>query len=860
MTLITLRNSLSPFLASVEIALCLSSAHATTLPAGFSEAEVASVSASPTCLAVTPDGTIYVAQQDGILAVWKLGQELSANFFADAPLVTDASGERGLLGIALDPNFAANRLLYLYYTVNGGDHRNRVSRFTADASGLRAVAGSETVIWEGDPRDSAYHNGGAIHFGIDGKLYIATGDDLNGTAAQSLTSQHGKILRINPDGTVPTDNPFRDGSGPNADTIWALGLRNPFTFAVQPGTGRLFINDVGAGSWEEINDGGLSQSGRGLNFGWPETEGDFNSDAFPEFTRPLFAYSHSNQTVPFGSIITGGAFYNPQSDIFGTDFVGEYFFADLSGGWIYRIDPQTKEKTLFASGASAVDLDVTPDGCLYYLSYTTQKVYRVERLPASAPVFILQPVGQTVEPGTLVTLRIDVIGAPALQWQRSSDNGATWTKIRKANGKTLEFTTKLTDHNALFRAVATNAKGSATSNAVQLRVIANAPPAPPVISFNGGLTDGKFVAGREISVAASSVDPEDGILGESQFYWKISLINDTKARDTDRDGLPGVSQQVATIAAASGHFTPSTTRRGVGVNSAYVFSVEAWDNRGVRSSSRQIVHPVLAKLTLTSEPPGLSVLYAGETVKTPREITAVAGFSQTIEAVAPQVMGANSFVFDEWSDGGTQSHAVQVATTPTTLTARYATSILSEGWSAEDIGDVRVTGAVRYTDYFSGNAFAMTGAGAIEGTKDSFFFVHQPTQGDCSIEAVVPFVPVSKRGKQPRLGIMLRAGNSPGSPHVFVGFLDNGFLEVVRRDAPNQTAIVQRPAQSALRARIAREGGTLRVSTSIHGDVWTEVLTISSVQLPTNALIGMAICSGSEPWWEGIFADVTVTP
>ena len=120
---------------------------------------------------------------------------------------------------------------------------NRVSRFTAN--GDVAVAGSEVPILELDNLSGATnHNGGAIHFGPDGKLYIAVGENANGANSQTLSNPLGKVLRINSDGTIPSDNPFFNTTGARKE-IWALGLRNPFTFAFQPGTGRLFINDVG---------------------------------------------------------------------------------------------------------------------------------------------------------------------------------------------------------------------------------------------------------------------------------------------------------------------------------------------------------------------------------------------------------------------------------------------------------------------------------------------------------------------------------------------------------------------------------------------------------------------------------------
>ena len=346
---------------TVLVFLAVSATYAATLPAGFTETAISGLS-NPTAMEIAPDGRIFVCQQGGALRVIKNGAVLSTPFLT---LPVDPSGERGLLGIAFDPNFATNNFLYLYYTVPSNPRRNRVSRFTAN--GDVVVPGSETVIWElNDLTGATNHNGGAIHFGPDGKLYIAVGEKATASNAQSFVNMLGKVLRINSNGTIPTDNPFFNTASGNNRSIWALGLRNPFTFAFQPGTGRMFINDVGQNSWEEINDGIA-----GSNYGWPNTEGMTSN---PQFRSPLFVYDHNQ-----GCAIAGGAFYNPTTVQFPPTFVGKYFFADLCGGWIRLFNPATGTASDFASGISQpVDLKVGADGALYYLSRGSGAVFKVQ--------------------------------------------------------------------------------------------------------------------------------------------------------------------------------------------------------------------------------------------------------------------------------------------------------------------------------------------------------------------------------------------------------------------------------------------------------------------------------------------------
>jgi glucose/arabinose dehydrogenase len=340
---------------------------ATTLPLGFTEELVTGGLSSPTAMEFAPDGRLFVCEQGGTLRIVKRGGLLPTPFLQ---VTVDATGERGLLGVALDPNFSENRYVYIYYTATTPTIHNRVSRFKA--RGDVAVPGSERILLELDPLSSATnHNGGALHFGPDGRLYIAVGENANPANAQTLTNLLGKVLRINRNGSIPKSNPFYTTAVGQNRAIWALGLRNPFTFAVQPRTGRIFINDVGAGTWEEINQGKA-----GANYGWSTCEGSC-SPPVPELTDPLFQYEHGSSNTT-GCSIAGGAFYISGSMRFPSEYNGSYFFADLCNGWIRRFDPTTHQVFDFASGipSSLVDLKVRA-GALYYLAYGAGAIFRI---------------------------------------------------------------------------------------------------------------------------------------------------------------------------------------------------------------------------------------------------------------------------------------------------------------------------------------------------------------------------------------------------------------------------------------------------------------------------------------------------
>src|SRR5438094_8077722 len=195
------------------------SVSAATLPSGFIETTVASGIASPTAMAIAPNGRIFVCSQTGALRVIKNGVLLATPFVT---LSVDSVGERGLLGVAFDPHFTLNQYIYLYYTVPGTPAHNRVVRFTAN--GDVVLPGSRVILLELDPLSTATnHNGGALHFGPDGNLYIAVGDNANGSNSQNLSNLRGKILRIAPDGTIPPDNPFVQSTTARHE-IWAFGL------------------------------------------------------------------------------------------------------------------------------------------------------------------------------------------------------------------------------------------------------------------------------------------------------------------------------------------------------------------------------------------------------------------------------------------------------------------------------------------------------------------------------------------------------------------------------------------------------------------------------------------------------------
>jgi glucose/arabinose dehydrogenase len=236
----------------------------------------------PSGFEIAPDGRIFVLERAGKIKIVKNGQLLPTPF-ADLP--SEDTGDRGLIGIAFDPDFGvSNHYVYFYYT--GHDLLNHLVRF--DAAEDVGTDGPFELFHTTSP-SQLLHVGGSVRFGPDGKLYVAVGDNGSGSNAQDLTNPHGKILRINRDGSIPADNPFA-GQPDKLGAIWAYGFRNPWRFQFDSATGELYGGDVGDFTWEEIN-----HIVKGANYGWPLHEGACTVDC-TGFTDPIHAYPHAGDS------------------------------------------------------------------------------------------------------------------------------------------------------------------------------------------------------------------------------------------------------------------------------------------------------------------------------------------------------------------------------------------------------------------------------------------------------------------------------------------------------------------------------------------------------------------------------------
>jgi len=629
--------------ASYHFLSLLSHVNGADLSRWISQVLVANGISNPTVMAFAPDGRLFVAQQTGALRVIENGVLLSTPFIT---LTVNSSGERGLLGIAFDPAFNTNHFIYLYYTLSSGAN-NRISRFTAN--GNVAVPNSEVVVLNLDPLSSATnHNGGNLQFGLDGKLYVGVGENANPPNSQNLDTYLGKILRINSDGSVPTGNPFTSGSA-QRQRVWEYGMRNPYTLAIQPGTGRIFVNDVGQDTWEEVNDCTVG----GGNYGWPNAEGISSN---PDYVNPIYTYQHGTG-IGFGCAITGGTFFNPSSTNYPAQYIGRYFFLDYCNNWIdmLTLSGNTATRTNFASfiAGSPVCMLTGPDGNLYFLSRTNSAVYKISFTASNAPVITDQPQNITVSQGSPATFAVTATGSQPLsyQWRK---NGSS---IGGATNSTYTIAAAMPADQGNYSVVVSNSFGSMTSNNASLTV--TAPNQLPTATINSPAPGATYAAGDVINYSGNATDPEDPSIPPSAFEWYVIFHHDTHTH-------PGPTAQSGVT---SGSFTIPNIGE-TSVNVFYRLYLVVTDSQGGKDTAFTDILPRTSTITLNTNPQGLQLTLDGQPFTAPLSVSSVEGMLRTISAPSPQGI----YTFSDWSQGGSATQTISTPVNDAAYTANYGTA------------------------------------------------------------------------------------------------------------------------------------------------------------------------------------------
>ena len=319
----------------------------------------------PTALAFAPDGRLFFAERSGTVRVYQDG---SARQFATVSTVTSESGggysERGLLGLAVSPTFAQDRFVYAFYSSSDRSHQY-VVRWT-DCGGVGTKA---TNIIELPAGGDCCHKGGRLAFGPDGKLFVTLGEEHTASAAQNTSDVRGKVLRYNPDGSVPADNPFGPGN-----PVWAFGLRNPFGLAVSP-SGQVAVTNNGptgdAGSPGTGYDTLIVSVGRGRGYQWPNCYGyshpNSSATSCGAGQLPPDWSSEASTAVPTGAAFVDGS--GPAG------YAGHLVFCSFGAG-MEVVSPGSPHATV-SPGPPNCRLDVKqgPDHALYFSD--TGHIYRL---------------------------------------------------------------------------------------------------------------------------------------------------------------------------------------------------------------------------------------------------------------------------------------------------------------------------------------------------------------------------------------------------------------------------------------------------------------------------------------------------
>lgn len=439
-------TSLAP--AILGIALAGAPVRAATLPPTFDlQPVIVNVfePGRPVAFAELPDGRFLILERNtGQIRLHPVGG-VTAPVIHTVPDVGTAS-ERGLLGVAIDPNWPARPYVYLHYT-----HVSltvRIVMLTAsgeleDPLSTNLSLGSEFQLLSDIPDVSPIHNGGTVRFGTDGLLYVSLGDDGNACNAQNLGILAGKILRLDvsampgagsgppPKSAItPLDNPFA-GPGDNERLVWVWGLRNPFRFSIDAETNDLFLGDVGLISFEEVDHVPFAGGG-GENWGWPHWEGFFDPGlglscgAANSFSDPIYTYAHGDgaSVVAGPRYRMGGGKHEFPDEYEGAVLVSDVWqgwfrwLVDAGSGWDLAPDaPGQPNSQDWATGLYyIVDSQRGSDGAIYLLQlvpYTGSPsgLYRIvpndpssaASMAASAPSFLAAPNPASPASGTRIT-------------------------------------------------------------------------------------------------------------------------------------------------------------------------------------------------------------------------------------------------------------------------------------------------------------------------------------------------------------------------------------------------------------------------------------------------------------------------
>jgi glucose/arabinose dehydrogenase/PKD repeat protein len=680
----------APALLLVSL-LCATHASAATYPSGFEERTILGGLEQPVSMVWAPDGRLFIIEKPGRLKVARPGAAQATTILDISDRVNDYH-DRGLLGLALDSDFASNGYLYLSYTYevqplipdSDAPMVSRVGRYTIGAgnsvSAEQVVLGSHVSspcpaasnTLDCLPADGLSHSIGTVTSAPDGTLWVGNGDAADYNVVDPLAfraydeqSMAGKIFHVDRDGRGLPGHPFcpSDTDLSHACTkVHSKGFRNPFRFKLRP-NGSLTVGDVGWGTREEVD---LIAAG-GRSYGWPCYEGTIRTPGYRDLSECEREYAkegtadahvgpdHDYQHGSAGNAVMAGPEYTGLD--YPAGYRGDVFFADYAEGFIRRLKLGGSGEVIsvapFASGWLGVDLQATPGGDLAYPDFDGA-IKEIEYTPGNAsPTAVLRASPSSGR--APLAVQFDATGS-------SDPDGDTLSYDWNFGDGTAHSSEQRPLHTytagGVYTARLTVSDGRGRSDTKTTTIAVNA--FPPTAEIQSPAEGSLYRDGQTIELHGAATDSEDGTLPPLAYEWTVRL----------RHG--GHFHLVTTF---TGVVDPSfTALRDHDADSYYEIELTVTDSGGLTGSSTIDLRPETVELTLDSVPRGAQLSYSGIAGVAPMARTAAIGYRTTISAGDRFVADGHDWVFDHWSDGGPRTHDITVPTSTTTLTAYYGES------------------------------------------------------------------------------------------------------------------------------------------------------------------------------------------
>jgi uncharacterized repeat protein (TIGR01451 family) len=568
-----------------------------------------------------------------------------------------------------------------------------------------------------------------------------------GGGSPEPTTLDGTILRLDPaTGAAMPGNPNIGSADPNVRRIIAHGFRNPFRFTQRPGTNELWIDDVGWGTWEELDLIATPTSAL-TNYGWPCYEGAGRQSSYDSLNlsmcenlyaegagavgAPYFTYNHSAKVVATeacptanGSSITGLAFY--QGGSYPSSFNGGLFFADYSRDCMWFMPalangrPNTAAVSTFIDGAAnPVDLKIGPGGDLFYADFDGGTIRRVTYFSGNQPPTAVIQANPT-SGATPLTVSFSGSGSSdpeggLLTYAWDFDGNGT----DDATGVTTS-TTYSTPGTYLARLRVTDPEGASDTETVTISAN-NTPPVPFITTPSSSFT---WSVGEVISFSGGANDTEQGSLPASALSWTMVMHHcPTNANDCHTHDIQTFNGVASGTFAAPDHEYPSYLE----------VVLTATDGGGLQASTSVRIDPTTVNLTFATSPSGLQLAVGSTSSTTPFSRTVIRGSRVTISATSPQTLNGSSYGFVSWSDGGAQSHDV-VPLSNTSYSASYQpiSANMSIGQTAQVVPG-QVTFNVSLQNLGPATA---TGVAVTDQLSNKLTFVSAtPSVGSCGFQA-----------------------------------------------------------------------------------------------------------------------------